>query len=176
MDDFFCTAGKDSPEELKQKMSKIITYANIISTILLTISALFILINLIKSLLIKKYDKNKNGKLDKSEKEEILKENHDYIMSFLGDTLKVITKGIMNDIGCKIETAEKLILKSFNEMTEKNEEIKAEYNEEITKKEEIEKQNALNQKLKDDMEKRIKLENEVESLKKKIMEKNINEQ
>lgn len=157
-------------------MSKIITYANIISTILLTISALFILINLIKSLLIKKYDKNKNGKLDKSEKEEILKENHDYIMSFLGDTLKVITKGIMNDIGCKIETAEKLILKSFNEMTEKNEEIKAEYNEEITKKEEIEKQNALNQKLKDDMEKRIKLENEVESLKKKIMEKNINEQ
>ena len=98
-------------------MNKITTITNLLSTILLTVSAIIIFISLIKKLLIKKYDKNKNGKLEESEKEEILKENHDYIMSFLGDTLKVITKGIMNDIGCKVETAEKLILKSFNEMT-----------------------------------------------------------
>ena len=60
-------------------------------------------------------------------------------------------------------------------MTEQNEKIKKEYNEELSKKEEIEKQNALNQKLKADMEKRLRLENEVESLKKKVMENNIDE-
>lgn len=156
-------------------MSKILNYLNFFSVILLSISALLILIKLIKSIILKKYDSNNNGKIEENEKEEILKDNHDYIMAFLGDTLKVIVKGIMNDIGCKVETAEKLILKSFNEMTEKNEEIKAEYNEEITKKEEIEKQNALNQKLKEDMEKRTSLENEVERLKKKIKEETINE-
>lgn len=156
-------------------MNNILTILNLISTIMLTTSAIIIFISLIKKLLIKKYDKNKNGTLEKSEKEEILKENHDYIMSFLGDTLKVIVKGIMNDIGCKVETAEKLIFKSFNEIIEQNEKIQEEFNEELTKKEEIEKQNALNQKLREDMEKRLKLENEVETLKKKIKEENINE-
>lgn len=156
-------------------MNNLIKYTNLISTILLTISAVIIFISIIKKLLIKKYDKNKNGKLEETEKEEILKNNYDYVMSFLGDSLKVIAKGIMNDIGCKLETAEKLILKSFNEMTENNDTLKKEYDEEIAKKQEIEKQNALNEKIKADMEKRIRLENEVESLKKKVMEKNINE-
>lgn len=122
-------------------MEKILKLKNILEitgSVLLITCGLIILVKIIKA----KYDKNKNNKLETEEKEEMLKDNYNYVMSFLGDSLKCIVKGIVQDTGCKIITAEKLILKAMNDLTKQNENLDEELNkekEEILKYEEQQK-------------------------------------
>lgn len=111
-------------------MSEIINtiepFLKIISYITIIITTIIIAIKILKT----KYDKNNNNKLEKAEKEEMLKENYEYVMSFLKDSMKCIAKGIVNDTGCKLTTAEKLMKKGFEEITKQNEEIEKEIKEE----------------------------------------------
>lgn len=129
-------------------------YLKIAMYIILMISAVVLLIKILYN----KADKNKNGKLDK---EEIESSNLAYVMSFLMDTLKMITKGIVNDIGCKVVTAEKLIAKALK--NQDSDKIEKEIKEDFENQEKIKEQEENDKKLELEMLKKQKLFNEIEN-------------
>jgi len=129
-------------------------YLKIAMYIILMISAVVLLIKILYN----KADKNKNGKLDK---EEIESSNLAYVMSFLMDTLKMITKGIVNDIGCKVVTAEKLIAKALK--NQDSNKIEKEIKEDFENQEKIKEQEENDKKLELEMLKKQKLFNEIEN-------------
>lgn len=129
-------------------------YLKIAMYIILMISAIVLLWKIIFN----KADKNKNGKLDK---EEIDSSNVAYVMSFLMDTLKIITKGIVNDVGCKVVTAEKLIEKALK--NQDSQKIEKEIKEDFENQEKIKEQEENDKKLELEILKKQKLFNEFQN-------------
>ena len=139
-------------------MEKIENYIKIITYTVILITIIVLAVKILKI----KLDKNKNGKI---EKEEIESANYDYVMSFLIDTMKVITKGIVNDTGCKVITAEKLIEKAIK--NQDNQKIEKEIKEEFENQEKQREQEELDKKLELEMLKKQSLENKIEKEKNK---------
>ena len=145
-------------------MNNLEMYLKIIAYVLIVISGVILLFKL----LFNKADKNKNGKIDK---EEIESSNLAYVMSFLIDTLKIITKGIVNDTGCKVATAEKLIAKALKNQDSKK--IEKEIVDEFNNQEKIKEQEENDKKLELEMLKKQKFYNDINT---KIIEEQLNEQ
>ncbi len=127
-------------------------YLKIAMYIILMTSAVVLLCKI----LFNKVDKNKNEKIDK---EEIESSDVAYVMSFLMDTLKIITKGIVNDVGCKVVTAEKLIAKALK--NQDSQKLEKEIKEDFENQEKIKEQEENDKKLELEMLKKQKLFNEI---------------
>lgn len=133
-------------------MDKIEQYIKLITYAVILITIICLAVKILKT----KLDKNKNGKI---EKEEIESNNYQYVMSFLIDTMKVITKGIVNDTGCKVITAEKLIEKAIK--NQDNTKIEKEIKEEFENQEKIKKQEEEDKRLELEMLKKQNLANKI---------------